>query len=866
MTIHRLQSAVLAIVLAILSACSGDGTLTVSVQTSLVPGRQFSIVDVSIVDPIAVTDGVSVRRHDDRAAAFGDDYVHGLQVASFSDVPPGDTVVRVRLVQPDGLRLLERRVRVNIADGSSNFALLVRMSRDCLDVTCPNAAGSAALSECLAGQCVDERCSPPSHDFCPETIFCNVDDDCPEPASCARRRCLDGLCEAEPIDDACPANEWCDPSSDLGCTPISDPDAGAADAGFDAPIDAGPELDAAIDATADANVDAGPICGTVCRDGLDECHFGYWDCSIGTPTCSAILPRWAGSGCGENLVCDGRGACVACEEGVACLVNGCIPGVTSCATGASGCVATAPPLPSGTECATDSVCTTAGACVFAPDEGDPCDDACAHGTYDYASGSRACETDGTPSDAGTFCGDGRVCDGAGTCNDCPAMESCIVDCWYGSYDCSSGSPVCTMQAPTPYGAACPGGVCDGSGTCTSCTPGDACDVENQCRTSVVDCSMGVRCVPSADMPIGTTCDFGICNGQGECVAPLEAISMRISQQHGCAILTDGTLKCWGNNSQGELGVGTTTPPFFAPYFKSVVPGLSDLAELEVASQRTCVRSVAGAVWCWGINNRGQIGDGTTVRRTSPTSVTLPLPAIDIAVSSLNTCAVLSDHTARCWGSGGSGALGNGLTGNASTPQVVTGVTDAERIALTASSMCILRTNGNVACTGSGGNGAGTGRILVVADVAGIDEVTELSLQPEAFSYACAVRTGGRVTCWSSAIEPDLDLPFDDPAKIIVYANGPSNIRCIMRVSGEVWCDGPNHFGALGRGDGPSDPPSPWGPVAYIDSATDLIPYTCAGIAGGYWECWGFTNYFYGVYGTGNYMNYFYYPTLAVASP
>ncbi|MBK8172521.1 MAG: hypothetical protein IPK60_19580 [Sandaracinaceae bacterium] len=120
---------------------SAKGVLTVSVQTSLVPGRQSDLVDVPIVDSNPVTEGVAILRHGDVRAVFEDDYLHGKRVAEFSDIAAGETVVRVRLMQPDGLRLLERRVRVTIAEGGASFSLVVRMSRDCLDVTCPNASG-----------------------------------------------------------------------------------------------------------------------------------------------------------------------------------------------------------------------------------------------------------------------------------------------------------------------------------------------------------------------------------------------------------------------------------------------------------------------------------------------------------------------------------------------------------------------------------------------------------------------------------------------------------------------------------------------------------------------------------------------------
>lgn len=135
--------------------------------------------------------------------------------------------------------------------------------------------------------------------------------------------------------------------------------------------------------------------------------------------------------------------------------------------------------------------------------------------------------------------------------------------------------------------------------------------------------------------------------------------MDLGLEHACVVTTEGELYCWGNNDAGSLGTGdnagTATP--------AAVAGITDAAEVALGTAHTCVRSTAGAVQCWGANDEGQIGDGLDVGAhdtctffdttfdcvLSPTAVTLPQPAVAIAAGGDNTCALLDDNTVWCWG-------------------------------------------------------------------------------------------------------------------------------------------------------------------------------------------------------------------------
>lgn len=738
MTRNICQGVLLLLLGVALAACSDSSpSLTVRVATSLVPGPEFAHVEVDIIDNATATSGVSAIRHSDATASFGEAYADGKQVASFEGVGAGELTVRVRLLQPDGSRLLERRVRVTISSDTPNYVLVVHMSRECVSVECPNPAGDSALTECLAGQCVDPRCNPPAAEFCPASIFCNSVADCGPVASCAQMACVDGICESSTRENACDAAEWCDPDVTAGCTPFvavdaGVPDAGMMDMGSDAMEDAG-VMDAGIpDAFMpdSPTVDSGPVCGTICASETDPCRFDYWDCSSGTPTCAGRMQRPTGTSCGVGLVCDIYGYCNPCVPGAECLAGGCSPGQMDCTDGYENCVATGEPaLPEGTACADGWECSADARCLPLPGA-IPCDENCLHGYIDLSGGVAVCVPDGTFAPPGGYCGAGRSCNSTGSCVACVGFQPCNYGCNVGVISCSDG-PVCIPTGSDdhlPAGTVCGAGrVCDGLGTCGDCTAGEVCAPELECQYRLIDCSRGRQCMLASNRPFGTPCAGGVCDGDGACALPLNASYVTNDGTHACALMVDGTVQCWGQNMAGELGNGSGDFPLTTKY---TVAGLTNVAEIATADQRSCARTSSGAVYCWGRNYSGEIGDGTTNPSAVPVAVTLPNPAISISASQSNTCAVLNTGSVMCWGNNAVGLLGNGTTMDSLTPTLVTGLSDASKVYVVGTKACALRTNGHVSCWGQGGMGNGASASLVPVEVTGLDQVMDLSLANE----------------------------------------------------------------------------------------------------------------------------------------
>ena len=140
-----------------------------------------------------------------------------------------------------------------------------------------------------------------------------------------------------------------------------------------------------------------------------------------------------------------------------------------------------------------------------------------------------------------------------------------------------------------------------------------------------------------------------------------AISIAAGYSHTCAVLSDGTVKCWGWNGYGQLGDGTGSYQSNVPV---LVTGISNAISIAAGNGHTCAVLSDGTVKCWGWNGSGQLGDGTSNSSNVPVLVTGISNAISIAAGNGHTCAVLSDGTVKCWGWNFYGQLGDG-TGNPS---------------------------------------------------------------------------------------------------------------------------------------------------------------------------------------------------------
>jgi alpha-tubulin suppressor-like RCC1 family protein len=213
--------------------------------------------------------------------------------------------------------------------------------------------------------------------------------------------------------------------------------------------------------------------------------------------------------------------------------------------------------------------------------------------------------------------------------------------------------------------------------------------------------------------------------------------------HACA--ADGGVRCWGANERGQLGQGSTAS------FDDVVTvrDLSGVMGLGAGDQHTCALvALPGTVWCWGLNDYGQLGVGDDVDRSLPTRVAGVDDVTQLVLGDFHTCAIRTDRSLWCWGMNSSGQLGTPPSDTPVVrPQRVEGVLDVASVDAGFQHTCVVTVDGAVRCAGDDllgqSGGASPGSFGVVQ---GIDDAVEVRI---GMYQSCARRRGGGVACWGS---------------------------------------------------------------------------------------------------------------------
>ena len=204
------------------------------------------------------------------------------------------------------------------------------------------------------------------------------------------------------------------------------------------------------------------------------------------------------------------------------------------------------------------------------------------------------------------------------------------------------------------------------------------------------CSGTGTCVVTMDQARSVTATFSSTNG----VAQLAAGAV-----HTCALTSAGSVKCWGSNSEGQVGDGsinTRTTPV------NVVGLSSGVTQVAAEGNRNLCTHDRWGREVLGIKLSGQLGDGTTNRTTPVEVVGLSSGVAVVAAGAFHTCALTSAGSVKCWGSNYSGPLGDGPTTNRSAPVDVVGLSSGvTQIAAGGNQTCALTTAGGVKCWGRG---------------------------------------------------------------------------------------------------------------------------------------------------------------------
>jgi alpha-tubulin suppressor-like RCC1 family protein len=326
-------------------------------------------------------------------------------------------------------------------------------------------------------------------------------------------------------------------------------------------------------------------------------------------------------------------------------------------------------------------------------------------------------------------------------------------------------------------------------------------------------------------------------------APRAARAIAAGESHTCAVLVDGTAKCWGYNDFGQLGNGTTslaTPPV-------TVSASGAFTAIAAGGSHTCALTADGRALCWGRNFEGQLGDGTNADSSVPVAVSGISNAVAVATGHQHSCAVLAGGQIRCWGHNDHGQLGDGTMLDSDVPVAVDGITDAVAVSVGYQHSCAVLVDGTVACWGANergqlGDGTTTAEVTPVL-VSGLSTAVAVAAGG---AHACAVLQDGDVACWGAELKAAFDDFHDTTTPVLV--DGVTNATgvvaggahaCAPLTDGHVACWGENAHGDVGNGN--MSPSSPAGPVKRIGYATLVAAgqhHSCAAIMDGTIFCWG----------------------------
>jgi alpha-tubulin suppressor-like RCC1 family protein len=382
--------------------------------------------------------------------------------------------------------------------------------------------------------------------------------------------------------------------------------------------------------------------------------------------------------------------------------------------------------------------------------------------------------------------------------------------------CGASCTVCAQPATSHGQSACLDGQCQ-----FQCDPGyDRCGTQSCCgnmtRGDVAQIAAGGETTCAVTTAGAVWCwgddsygALGDGNTGGQSSMPLPVMNLPSTAQrvvlgghHTCALLAGGTLACWGNDTQGQLGDGQRNPRGTPVNPVGLGSGVTHVA---LGESHTCAVAQGGGVYCWGDNSFGQLGNTTAPPSSAtPVAVTGLTGAVDVAAGTAFSCALLAAGQVECWGDGGSGQLGGAAS--SPTPVVVAMPSPVKALSAGAKHVCALTTAGGVVCWGADDvNQLGSAHGQSSATPVQVPMVSGVTVLTAGGNESCALGGGGAVLCWGADPVGDVGMGPSGPAVVPSLSTGVGNVGvvsghgCAVTGGGAPKCWGDNASGDLGDG-------------------------------------------------------------------
>ncbi|HYV66245.1 MAG TPA: hypothetical protein VE964_08370 [Myxococcales bacterium] len=401
----------------------------------------------------------------------------------------------------------------------------------------------------------------------------------------------------------------------------------------------------------------------------------------------------------------------------------------------------------------------------------------------------------------------ELCNGA-----CMALDSDVNNCGACGNSCTTPSNTSRTCVQRACSFVCnPGFFLSGDGK--SCSPASTIAAGGDTSCAVVDGQ--VRCWGSnSDGQLGTDPTGALFSAKPVVVPGITVAvsSVAVGGKHACAIATGtGDVWCWGGNASGQLGDGGTTP-----HGAQKVPGITGATSLALGGLHSCALTAA-EMDCWGANESGQLGDNTVIDRHVPTPV-VALPAVPSSISAgaQFTCAV-SAAGVWCWGANGAGQVFPSIESYAKKAVQITNVSAAFSIGLGAGHACAI--GSSLWCWGADSFGqVGDGKMQNSSNgLVGVGGVSAPVAVAGGLAHTCAIAGGtgtdaGGAFCWGSNSSGQLGENLQNPVELKpVHVLGLNGVRslalgathsCAQTGDGLVYCWGNNSNFQIGIQGGP----------------------------------------------------------------